>query len=161
MEMNSMSEFRTPAWLLNPGRAGQSDLRVSDADRQAVADQLGKHFGDGRLDQAEFDQRLSQAMGAKTYRDLDGLLTDLPPTQTGGGAGLPPAGGAGVTGRAAGSVPQRRIVRPVLLIVAAIVALSIAGHAVTWVFGGWLWIALVCLAVVMIARRTHRTSSHQ
>ena len=154
-----MSEFRTPAWLLNPGRAGQADLRVSDADRQAVADQLSKHFGDGRLDQAEFDQRLSQAMGAKTYRDLDGLLTDLPPTQESGGAGLPPAGGGRVTGRAAGSVPQRRIVRPLLLVVAAIVALSIAGHAVSWVFGVWLWIALICVAIVAFARR-RRTSSH-
>lgn len=153
-----MSDFRTPAWLLNPGRASQSDLRVSDADRQAVADQLSKHFGEGRLDQAEFDQRLSQAMSAKTYRDLDGLLTDLPPTQESGGAGLPPAGGH-VTGRAAGSVPQRRIVRPLLLVVAAIAALSIAGHAVTWVFGGWLWITLICVAVLVIARRSRRHTS--
>ena len=152
-----MSEFRTPAWLLNPGRAGQADLRVSDADRQAVADQLSKHFGDGRLDQAEFDQRLSQAMGAKTYRDLDGLLTDLPPTQESGGAGLPPAGGGGVTSRAAGSVPQRRIVRPLLLIVAAVVALSIASHAIAWAFGGFLWIAVIGLIVVAFARRSRRT----
>ena len=83
-----MSDFRTPSWLLGPGRP-PSDLRVSDADRQAVADQLSKHFADGRLDQAEFDERLSQAMGAKTYRDLDGLLTDLPSTEASGGAGLP------------------------------------------------------------------------
>src|ERR1700742_252756 len=136
-----MSDFRTPSWLLGQGPA-PADLRVSDAERQAVADQLSKHFADGRLDQAEFDERLSQAMGAKTYRDLDGLLTDLPPTGTGGGAGLPPAGGR-VTGRATGSVPQRRIAHPVLLIVAAVIALSIASHAAFWFFGGWLWIVLV------------------
>jgi hypothetical protein len=153
-----MSDFRTPAWLLGPGRP-PADLRVSDADRQAVADQLSKHFGDGRLDQAEFDQRLSQAMSAKTYRDLDGLLTDLPPTQASGGSGLPPAGGGHVTGRAAGSVPQRRIVRPLLLVVAAIAVVSIAGHAVTWMFGGWLWIALICVAIVVIARRSRRRTS--
>ena len=75
-----MSDFRTPAWLLSQGPA-PADLRVSDAERQAVADQLSKAFGDGRLDQAEFDERLSQAMNAKTYRDLDGLLTDLPSAQ--------------------------------------------------------------------------------
>ena len=151
-----MSDFRTPAWLLGPGRP-QPDLRVSDADRQAIADQLSKHFGDGRLDQAEFDERLSQAMNAKTYRDLDGLLTDLPPTETSGGAGLPPAGGGRVTGRAAGSVPQRRIVRPLLLIVAAVVALSIASHAIAWAFGGFLWIAVIALIVVAFARRSRRT----
>jgi hypothetical protein len=154
--MNTMSDFRTPAWLLGQGRP-QPDLRVSDADRQAIADQLSKHFGDGRLDQAELDERLSQAMSAKTYRDLDGLLTDLPPTETSGGAGLPPAGGGRVTSRAAGSVPQRRIVRPLLLIVAAVVALSIASHAIAWAFGGFLWIAVIALIVVAFARRSRRT----
>jgi hypothetical protein len=157
--MNTMSEFRTPAWLLSPGQS-QADLRVSDADRQAVADQLSKHFGDGRLDQAEFDERLTQAMSAKTYRDLDGLLTDLPPTQASGGAGLPPAGGRGVAGRAAGSVPQRRFAHPILLIVAAVVALSIVGHAAAWAFGGFLWIALVCLVVLAFTRRSRRRHSH-
>jgi hypothetical protein len=161
METNPMSDFRTPTWLLGPGRPS-SDLRVSDADRQAVADQLSKHFADGRLDQAEFDERLSQAMGAKTYRDLDGLLTDLPSTEASGGAGLPPAGGR-VTGRAAGSVPQRRVARPLLLIVAAVVLLSIASHAALWVFGGWLWIAVIALIVVAFTRRgrrTHHTPEH-
>ena len=146
------SDFRTPAWLLGQSQP-QADLRVSDADRQSVADQLSKHFADGRLDQAEFDERLSQAMNAKTYRDLDGLLTDLPSTGTGGGAGLPPVGGT-VTGRATGSVPQRRIVRPVVFIVLAVIALSIASHAVAWVFGGWLWIAVIALIVVAFAKRS-------
>jgi hypothetical protein len=161
METNPMSDFRTPTWLLGPGRA-PSDLRVSDAERQAVADQLSKHFADGRLDQAEFDERLSQTMSAKTYHDLDGLLTDLPSTEASGGAGLPPAGGR-VTGRAAGSVPQRRVARPLLLIVAAIVVLSIAGHAAAWAFGGWLWITVIVLVVVAFARRgrrTHHTPEH-
>jgi Domain of unknown function (DUF1707) len=161
METNPMSDFRTPTWLLGPGRP-PSDLRVSDADRQAVADQLSKHFADGRLDQAEFDERLSQAMGAKTYRDLDGLLTDLPSTEAPGGAGLPPAGGR-VTGRDYGSVSQRRFAHPLLLIVAAVVVLSIASHAALWVFGGWLWIAVIALIVVAFTRRgrrTHHTPEH-
>jgi hypothetical protein len=146
------SDFRTPAWLLGQGQS-QADLRVSDADRQSVADQLSQHFADGRLDQAEFDERLSQAMNAKTYRDLDGLLTDLPATATGGGPGLPPAGGT-VTGRATGSVPQRRIMRPLIFIALGIIALSIASHAVAWAFGGWVWIALIVLIVMAFAKRS-------
>src|ERR1700759_4794551 len=102
-----MSDFRTPSWLLGQDPA-PADLRVSDAERQAVADQLSHHFGNGRLDQAEFDERLSQAMNAKPSRDLDGLPPALPSTQASGGAGLPPAGGGGLTSRASGSVPQRR-----------------------------------------------------
>jgi hypothetical protein len=60
--------------------AGWPDLgmRVSDADRSEIADRLARHFGDGRLDQAEFDQRLDQCLRAKTRADLIGLLADLP-----------------------------------------------------------------------------------
>jgi hypothetical protein len=53
-------------------------LRISDAERAEVADRLSKHYGDGRLDQAEFNERLDRAMKAKTQSDLNGLFTDLP-----------------------------------------------------------------------------------
>jgi|HubBroStandDraft_2_1064218.scaffolds.fasta_scaffold46998_2 hypothetical protein len=53
-------------------------LRVSDADRAAVADRLSRHYGDGRLDKAEFDLRLDRTMRATTRADLMGLLSDLP-----------------------------------------------------------------------------------
>ena len=55
------------------------DVRVSDAERDAVATVLGQHFQDGRLDQAEFDERVTAAIAARTRGDLDRLLTDLPP----------------------------------------------------------------------------------
>lgn len=66
------------------GSRGQSgvpspDLRVSDAERSRVSDLLSRHFSDGRLDRAEFDERMSKAMAAKTRSDLAGLLNDLPP----------------------------------------------------------------------------------
>jgi hypothetical protein len=54
------------------------DLRVSDAERDAVVTELGEHFQQGRLDQAEFDERMTKALSARTGRDLDGLLADLP-----------------------------------------------------------------------------------
>lgn len=57
------------------------DLRVSDADRDAVVTELGEHFGQGRLDQAEFDERVTRALSARTGRDLGGLLADLPPAR--------------------------------------------------------------------------------
>lgn len=61
-------------------RAGWPDqgMRVSDADRAEVADRLAKHYSYGRLDQAEFDERLDRAMRAKTRADLVVLLADLP-----------------------------------------------------------------------------------
>ena len=62
-------------------------LRVSDADRDAVATELGEHFQQGRLDREEFDERLTQALAARTEGDLDRLLADLPPVRPAVGAG--------------------------------------------------------------------------
>jgi GntR family transcriptional regulator len=72
-------------------------LRVSDAEREAVADRLAEHFADGRLDQAEFDDRVGRAMSAKTRADLSGLFADL--SETGAPAvPEPPRGGGGTPG---------------------------------------------------------------
>jgi hypothetical protein len=61
------------------GSPTTTNLRVSDAERNAVADKLSRHFSEGRLDQAEFKERLDTAMSAKTQGDLAGLFHDLPP----------------------------------------------------------------------------------
>jgi hypothetical protein len=53
-------------------------LRVCDADRDRVATELSEHFQAGRLNQDEFDERVGQAINARTQGDLDTLLTDLP-----------------------------------------------------------------------------------
>jgi hypothetical protein len=52
-------------------------LRVSDAEREAVRGRLAEHFAAGRLDQAEFNDRVARAMSAKTRADLRGLFADL------------------------------------------------------------------------------------
>src|ERR1700727_732325 len=76
-----------PAWQRNfdtmfRGSYSDQHLRVSDAERQAVADRLGEHFAEGRLDQAEFDERAGRAMSAKTRAALCGLFDDLPDMNT-------------------------------------------------------------------------------
>jgi hypothetical protein len=53
-------------------------IRVSDAERQGAAQRLGAAWAEGRLDDAEYDRRLSLAFSAVTYADLDQLFTDLP-----------------------------------------------------------------------------------
>lgn len=60
------------------GSSSTASLRVSDVERNAVADKLSRHFSDGRLDQVEFKERLDAAMSAKTQGDLAGLFDDLP-----------------------------------------------------------------------------------
>ena len=53
-------------------------LRVSDAERDAVAAILRREHVAGRLDSVEFDERLSRCLAAKSYGELDGLIVDLP-----------------------------------------------------------------------------------
>jgi hypothetical protein len=76
------ADFGPPrfGWYGGPRRAGAPDpnMRVSDAERTQMADELSKHYADGRLDEAEFKVRLDKAMSAKTRSDLSGLLVDLP-----------------------------------------------------------------------------------
>jgi hypothetical protein len=54
------------------------DLRVSDADRERVAERLRDAAGEGRLTVEELDERLERAYAARTGTDLAPLTADLP-----------------------------------------------------------------------------------
>jgi hypothetical protein len=54
------------------------EIRAADADRQQVAERLRAALDEGRLDIAEYDDRLQQTYAAKTYGELERLTTDLP-----------------------------------------------------------------------------------
>jgi len=68
---------------------GRDEMRAADADRHAVAEKLRAALDEGRLDLHEYDERLQQAYAAKTYGELDLLLTDLPSVAP---VAVPPAG---------------------------------------------------------------------
>jgi GntR family transcriptional regulator len=76
------------------GRYSGQHLRVSDAEREAVSSRLAEHLAAGRLDQAEFDDRVRRAMSAKTRADLSGLFADLPETGAPASPGPPRASGS-------------------------------------------------------------------
>jgi hypothetical protein len=82
--MSTMTGEVSPA---GPGGlpAAKSELRASHEDRDQVVDQLRVAAGDGRLTPAELDERLEQALTARTYRELAVLTADLPAA---GAAGL-------------------------------------------------------------------------
>jgi hypothetical protein len=149
-------------------RAGYPDqnMRVSEAERTEVVDRLARHYGDGRLDKAEFDERLSRAMAAKTMVDLQGLFGDLPtlPEDTANGTGSrkaretpTPGFGYEATRRPRGL--RRGPVRALPLVVLAFIAVTIAWHAVA----GWvtplLWLAVIGTVIVLAARRARRSSN--
>lgn len=62
---------------LVPDRA---ELRASHEDRDEVVERLRVAAGDGRLTAEELDERLGVALTARTYGELEALLTDLPAT---------------------------------------------------------------------------------
>ena len=55
-----------------------SELRVSDADRERVAERLRTAAGEGRLTADELEERLERAFGARTAGELEPLTADLP-----------------------------------------------------------------------------------
>ncbi len=57
---------------------GRGRMRAADADRDHVAGILGTAYTEGRLSKDEYDARLDSAMSARTFADLDQVLTDLP-----------------------------------------------------------------------------------
>jgi Domain of unknown function (DUF1707) len=56
----------------------QPRMRAGDADRQRVVERLGKHFAEGRLTVAEFDERALRAHGSMYLDELPALTADLP-----------------------------------------------------------------------------------
>jgi DUF1707 SHOCT-like domain len=142
----------TPAWLYaaNRRRASHANMRISDAERAEVADLLSAHYSDGRLDQAEFNQRLDQAMHAKTYSELGGVLADLPHTD-----GPPSA----EIQRQHGRSPH-----PMLVVVAVVVVAIVVGRWLLSPFTGgpfsggfylpwWLWVGGLAFLVLRFGPR--------
>ncbi|MGH6656594.1 MAG: DUF1707 SHOCT-like domain-containing protein [Actinocrinis sp.] len=66
----------TPA--MREPQDGGGALRASDADREHVAELLGRAFAEGRLSTEEHSERLEAAYTAKTMGELRPLVADLP-----------------------------------------------------------------------------------
>jgi len=128
-----------------------TSLRVSDTERNDVADKLSTHFADGRLDEAEFKERLDAAMAAKTQGDLSGLFDDLPPLPTERGGSVPPDEGR----------RRRRRSFPVLATILIVALIGLASvPPVHWFHVPWFLIGI--LAIFFWARVVrHRHHWHR
>jgi Domain of unknown function (DUF1707) len=84
-----------PPGQMEPEPASSPPVRVSDQDRDAVAERLQVAFAERRLDDGEFDERMRAALTVRTSADLAVLTADLPaataratsPATTGQGPG--------------------------------------------------------------------------
>jgi Domain of unknown function (DUF1707) len=123
-------------------------IRVSDAERDQAAAELGEHYQAGRLTLEEFDDRSSRALRARTGSDLVALFADLPTSAV--PATMTPAGRAAPV--AAGGWPVGRVV--IACVIAAIIVGNVAGglgqHSL-----GWL-VPVVVLGLVFLRPSRHR-----
>lgn len=55
-----------------------AEQRISDQERQQVADVLRQAAGEGRIDVDELDKRLEATFAAKTYAEIVPITADLP-----------------------------------------------------------------------------------
>jgi hypothetical protein len=62
------------------GGAGRErgKMRAADVDRDRVVEILKTAYTEGRLTKDEYDDRVADALSARTYADLDVLVADLP-----------------------------------------------------------------------------------
>jgi hypothetical protein len=123
--------------------ASTANLRVSDAERNEVADKLSRHFSDGRLDQTEFKERLDAAMSAKTQGDLVGLFDDLPPL-----ANEPPP------------PPSRRRRLVPFLVLLAFLAIAAGSTVSLWHALQIPWLLVAVIAVFLWHRAGRHSHSH-
>ncbi|MFC4564094.1 DUF1707 and DUF4870 domain-containing protein [Nocardiopsis mangrovi] len=83
-------------WGASPRPSGPASphpqLRLTHAERDAVADRLRDAYANGQLDEDELEERLGLALRAKVGSELTPLLLDLQPGPAAEPA--PPAGGA-------------------------------------------------------------------
>ena len=129
---------------------GPNELRAGDADRDRIAERLREAVAEGRLDAAEFAERLDTCYRARTLGELVPLTADLPP------ADFFPTPRPLVAGQPASGpgehVERRRQLLARLSLWAAVFAIV----NLVWVFTGtrggyWPGWLLVWLAVIVVA----------
>jgi hypothetical protein len=67
------------AFAHDPRDPAVSSLRASDADREVIHGVLAEAFADGRLDRAEYDERSTSVLSARTLGALPPIVADLVP----------------------------------------------------------------------------------
>jgi len=71
-------EELVPGWHVPDRTRYDYNLRIGDAERDVAMAQLREHFVAGRLTFDELTERIDAALTAKTQRQIDGLMADLP-----------------------------------------------------------------------------------
>jgi hypothetical protein len=135
-------------------------IRVSDADRERITERLREHYAEGRLSADELDERITAALGAKTFGDLRSIMADLPDAAPVPPRQWEPPQWAGRRGGIAWRGP--RILPLALLLLIAALVIPGAG----WIFLAFvkvvflLWLAACLAGIVAAALFRRRVRRH-
>ena len=129
-------------------------LRMSDAEREQAAGELGEHYVQGRLTAEEHSERLDQIWAARTRAELAPIFQDLPGRYAPQPFGPPFP--QSIPPRFAGyAAPPRRRTRlpaPLMAILAILVVVTVLTHLPIILFG---------LVVWFILAKHHRPTGHR
>ena len=133
------------------GPAARGQLRAGHADRNASVAILQAAFVQGMLAKDEFDQRVGQALTARTYAELAAVTADLPARPLARDACGPGPAGAG---------SNRLPVAACLILATILLAGSIVGGPLMFLAVAQLYIIglLVAVTEVISRHRSRRTA---
>jgi hypothetical protein len=117
-------------------------LRASDADRDQVAERLRNAATEGRIGFDELEERLTAALAARTYGELEAVVADLPRQQ--------PA-------RRRTLVPASPVARVAIVLAIVVPVMLAAIVAVTAFFSAWIIWAVIAWAVFGHHHHGHHT----
>ncbi len=115
-------------------------LRMSDAEREQAAAELGEHYVQGRLTPEEHSERLDRIWAARTRGELVPIFRDLPGRHDVHQA-LAGASGAARGGWSRGRVAPRRrgLPVPVIALLVLLVVATVSTHLPWIVIGLLVW----------------------
>ena len=127
-------------------------LRMSDAEREQAAGELGEHYVQGRLTAEEHSERLDQIWAARTRAELLPIFQDLPGRYAPQpfGPPFPPAFGQPArqpfpprfAGYAAPPRRRTRLPAPLMAILVFLVVVTVLTHLPIILFGLVVWFIL-------------------
>jgi Domain of unknown function (DUF1707) len=136
--------------------ARQGRFRASHTDREQVVGALQAAFVQGRLTTAELDERVGQALAARTYADLAALTTDLPADPT---PAVQPAPAPAPARRLQNPAARRAVKAGAGAIGVAVIALcaviAVAGDPAAAVFIAVFMLVLAAAATAVVASLIH------
>ena len=118
----------------------RGNLRASDEDREQFVERLHKAHTEGRIGDDELEQRVSAALKARTYSELEATVADLPSSER-----RSPAHRRSATGWALTTMRAN----PVLLLI----AIPLVAVTAAMVLAATLVFAAICIMFLVIGGR--------